>query len=62
MHGGASGSGAPLGNQNALKGGTYTQFARDQRRKLKMMLNVAERLLATEIEGGWPECGSKDDL
>ena len=28
MHGGASGSGAPVGNQNALKHGLYTAEAR----------------------------------
>lgn len=28
MHGGAKGSGAPLGNYNALKHGLYTNFAK----------------------------------
>jgi len=35
MHGGASGSGAPLGNTNALKDGTYTRSAIMERRKDK---------------------------
>lgn len=35
MHGGAAGSGAPAGNQNALKNGTYTQTAIGERNRLK---------------------------
>lgn len=32
MHGGASGSGAPVGNRNALKHGRYTREAIAERR------------------------------
>jgi uncharacterized protein YjcR len=34
MHGGSAGSGAPLGNQNALKSGFYTRMAIAERRGL----------------------------
>ena len=35
MHGGAYGSGAPLGNQNARKHGLYTREAIEERKKTK---------------------------
>jgi glucans biosynthesis protein len=38
MHGGALGSGAPLGNKNALKDGLYTREAVEVRRQLSMLL------------------------
>ena len=48
MHGGAKGSGAPKGNQNALKHGSFTQDALQERavirelaRKTKEMLKAA---------------------
>jgi hypothetical protein len=34
MHGGAKGTGAPAGNQNAWKHGTYTKEAFQQRQAL----------------------------
>jgi glucans biosynthesis protein len=34
MHGGAKGSGAPRGNQNALKHGLYTQEAIAERKEI----------------------------
>ena len=45
MHGGASGSGAPLGNRNALKGGRYTKGAKADRRALRQLRGAAERLI-----------------
>jgi glucans biosynthesis protein len=38
MHGGASGSGAPLGNANALKHGLYTKEAREDQRQYQQIL------------------------
>jgi hypothetical protein len=38
MHGGALGSGAPQGNQNALKHGLYTRQAMKQRRRVALLL------------------------
>jgi len=41
MHGGAKGSGAPRGNQNALKHGFYTTEIRDWKRAVKCLINDA---------------------
>lgn len=38
MHGGAKGSGAPIGNQNALTNGFHTREAIAQRRAFNQML------------------------
>ena len=38
MHGGAEGSGAPVGNKNALKNGFYTKEAIEKRKQLKEMI------------------------
>lgn len=45
MHGGASGSGAPEGNQNALKHGRYTQECILQDRHTRAVLREARDLL-----------------
>ena len=45
MHGGAEGSGAPKGNQNALKHGRYTKAAIEERRKLRQLIRDANKLL-----------------
>ncbi len=45
MHGGAKGSGAPLGNQNALKHGLYTKEAIEERRKLSRLLKTTREFL-----------------
>jgi uncharacterized protein YjcR len=45
MHGGAKGSAAPKGNQNALKHGTYTKAAFVQREELRLLVKEAEELL-----------------
>jgi len=39
MHGGAKGSGAPLGNQNALKHGLYSRDHLGWRREMKALLH-----------------------
>ena len=45
MHGGASGSGAPRGNRNALKHGAYTKEELDRRAHLRGLLKEATELL-----------------
>jgi glucans biosynthesis protein len=40
MHGGAVGSGARRGNQNALKHGQYTAAAVSRRRELRALLRA----------------------
>jgi uncharacterized protein YjcR len=45
MHGGATGSGAPKGNQNALKHGAYTKEAVHLRALLREQIRQAEKLL-----------------
>ena len=47
MHGGAKGSGAPIANQNALRHGTYTQEAVQQRRAMDEMWR--EMILARNV-------------
>jgi hypothetical protein len=45
MHGGAPGSGAPRGNNNALKHGLYTRQAIEERRQLQALMRQTRRLL-----------------
>ena len=45
MHGGAEGSGAPKGNQNALKLGHYTKRAIEERRELRRLIREANKFL-----------------
>jgi glucans biosynthesis protein len=45
MHGGAEGSGAPRGNQNALKHGAYTQEALQRRAEMREVIRDARKLL-----------------
>jgi uncharacterized protein YjcR len=45
MHGGAAGSGAPRGNQNALKEGLFTREAMDERRKAQALIRQSRNLL-----------------
>ena len=45
MHGGAHGSGAPRGNQNALKHGTYTKYAIQRRAEMRDLIWGAWKLL-----------------
>ena len=49
MHGGAAGSGAPSGNQNALKHGMYTRDARDERRWLRDLMADARKTLKERV-------------
>jgi hypothetical protein len=45
MHGGAEGSGAPRGNQNALKHGAYTKEALQHRAAMRELIREARKLL-----------------
>ena len=45
MHGGAKGSGATLGNKNALKHGAYTRDALERRAQLRGLLREARNVL-----------------
>jgi uncharacterized protein YjcR len=45
MHGGAKGSGAPKGNQNALTHGTYTRAALGQRAEMRLLIQESAELL-----------------
>jgi uncharacterized protein YjcR len=45
MHGGAPGSGAPRGNQNALKHGLYRKAAIEERRQLRALIRESQKLL-----------------
>jgi hypothetical protein len=46
MHGGAPGSGAPKGNQNALKSGHFTRCAIEERKQLRALISNAKKLLS----------------
>ncbi len=45
MHGGAPGSGAPLGNKYAVKHGQYTREAYEERRQLGELIRQSRELL-----------------
>jgi hypothetical protein len=45
MHGGAPGSGAPLGNMNARKHGLYTGRALKERQQLRDLLRQSRQLI-----------------
>lgn len=45
MHGGAKGSGAPKGNENALKAGLYTAERLALRRQVGAMMRASKTLL-----------------
>jgi glucans biosynthesis protein len=57
MHGGASGSSAPIGNKNALRHGHYTAEAIARRRELSELIRMARDTLA-ELENGDSESRS----
>jgi hypothetical protein len=46
MHGGAPGSGAPRGNQNAFKHGRFSAKAIARRRYLHHLISVSRRISA----------------
>jgi uncharacterized protein YjcR len=45
MHGGAPGSGAPRGNQNARQHGLFTRDAIAERKQIQALLGDARKLL-----------------
>jgi len=46
MHGGAAGSGAPIGNTNALRHGRYSAQAIARRRQISELIRAARVTLA----------------
>ena len=46
MHGGAPGSGAPRGNENALKHGRFTHEQRAERQRISELLRHSRKFLA----------------
>jgi hypothetical protein len=52
MHGGAPGSGAPRGNQNALKQGQFTRQAREERRRVQNLVRQSRVLLKRMKDSG----------
>ncbi len=52
MHGGADGSGAPKGNQNALKHGRFTRQAIEDRRMIRALIKEANAHI-NDIEASW---------
>jgi len=46
MHGGAAGSGAPVGNKNALRHGRYTTEALSRRRQLSDLIRQSRAVIA----------------
>ena len=45
MHGGAPGSGAPVGNSNAFKHGWFTRDIIEQRRYIRRLLAASDEFL-----------------
>lgn len=45
MHGGATGTGAPKGNRNALKHGLYTREMLEERKELAQLMREARALI-----------------
>jgi uncharacterized protein YjcR len=45
MHGGAKGSGAPKGNQNAFKHGLYTRATIEERKEVTALIRAGKDLL-----------------
>jgi uncharacterized protein YjcR len=45
MHGGAKGSGAPTGNQNALKHGAYTREMLEQQKEIMRLIRESQEML-----------------
>ncbi|MDA9226430.1 hypothetical protein N9P29_00860 [bacterium] len=54
MHGGAEGSGVPIGNKNALKHGMYTGEAKHRNREIRDLLKESKEL----IEKIWAPIGA----
>jgi len=52
MHGGADGSGAPVGNCNALKHGHFTREAIAERKRIREFLKMAKEDLR-KFEGSF---------
>ena len=46
MHGGAAGSGAPLGNENARKHGLFTSVKKAERRRAQELMRQTRKFIA----------------
>jgi hypothetical protein len=53
MHGGAAGSGAPIGNKNALRHGHYTAEAIAERRAVAALIRLSRATLADLTQQEW---------
>lgn len=53
MHGGAEGSGAPLGNQNALKHGFYSREEKANRRLLSLSIRAMDAFAREDQEAAF---------
>jgi hypothetical protein len=62
MHGGAPGSGAPRGNQNARTHGLYTRAAVAERRQVSDLLRQSRELMAKINEGGIGSAAARHDI
>jgi len=51
MHAGADGSGAPVGNQNALKNGFFPREALAERKAIRDLIRDARRTLERIVKG-----------
>ena len=49
LHGGAQGSGAPYGNQNARKHGRYSAAAKAERRAVRTLIREAKAQMRTML-------------
>ena len=45
MHGGAQGSGAPIGNKNALRSGVHTREMIEQRRQIGNLIRLSRKTI-----------------
>jgi hypothetical protein len=61
MHGGAHGSGAPLGNRNAVRHGLYTAESLARRRLVNRLLRDGARLLNRIGKGSGDPAGPPGD-
>jgi len=50
MHGGAKGSGAPLGNKNALKHGMFTKETKELNRQINELLRESKELIDSALD------------
>ena len=59
MHGGSAGSGAPLGNKNAVKHGAFTKVALQRRAETRELYREVRKLLK-ELTKPEPKCAKAE--